>query len=49
MIELPMPSASDEEKPSLSMACGMCSSMPFLTSWLHITPEETMVRMLDTS
>ena len=49
MTELPMPRASEDEKPSLSMAWGMCSSMPFLTSWLHMTPEETMARMLDTS
>ena len=30
--DTPMPSASDEEKASDSTACGMCSSIPCLTS-----------------
>ena len=44
-----MPRASEEEKPSLSMAWGMCSRRPRLTSRLHMTPEETITATLETS
>ena len=49
ITELPMPIASDDEKPSLSIAFGMCSSSPRFTSTLHITPDETIAAIEETS
>src|SRR5258707_6129599 len=49
IIELPKPTASDEPKLSTITACGMCLSSVCLTSLLHITPEDTVLTMLDVS
>ena len=47
--EAPMPTASDEPKLSVMAIWGMCSSRPFLFSWLHMTPEEPIWPTLERS
>ena len=49
VTDAPMPRASEEEKASINMAPGICSSMPCFTSRLHITPDEVTAAMLEAS